>query len=378
MGPPAIHYVSHFHASGYGVAARRLFRGLADIGVALRWTPIEFDEIDPILPDDRPSDLDLDAYRFTDLVPDVVVLHSVPELLPHLQHLRPPGKALVLHTVWEHQVLQAHWPDLLNRFDAIVVPTEWNADAFVRAGVRVPIAVVPHAASQEQADSAWLLEDPIRAGDTFLVHSIATWSVRKTPWVTLEAYARAFRTDDDVLLVLRTSQLLDDEVTSPPGPPNRTRLSSWSASRILHRHHPAPRVYLATEQRTFEQIAGLHFRSDCWLSLPRAEGWDLGAFDAACAGTPVITTAHGGPLEYLSPEACLLIPGELVPLGWLPGATWMRPDVDAAVDALRTVRARPDALLSAAHLQGERLRARHAPQVVAQQFLDALEAMGIS
>jgi len=376
--PPSIHYVSHFWPTGYGTAGRRLFRALADLGVPLQWTPIEFDNEDPLLPPGKPSDLDLDPFRTVELSPDVVVLHSVPELLPALRHLCPRGAALVLHTVWEHEVLQPHWPQLLNQFDGIIVPTEWNAAAFREGGVKVPVEVVPHVASSEACDSRWLDEPPISAGDSFMVHSIATWSARKAPWIALDVFARAFGVKDDALMVLRTSPFLDSELPSPPGPANRTRSTSWSAAEILHRHSPSARLHLATGLRSFEEIQGLHARSNCWLSLPHAEGWDLGAFDAAVAGTPVITTGHGGPLAYLDPDASVLIDGEFAPLASLPGASWVEPDTDAAVAALRAVYACPDTFLDQARRQGERLRTTHSPDAIGRQFLAALTRMGIT
>jgi glycosyltransferase involved in cell wall biosynthesis len=376
MRLPSIHYVSHHWPSGYGASGRRLFRALADLGVPLRWTPIEFDEDGPLLPPDVPSELDLDRFRTVALDPDVVVLHCVPELLPTLRHLRPAGAALILHTVWEHEVLQPHWPALLNQFDGVIVPTEWNAESFRRADVHVPVEVVPHVASTESPDASWLEAPPVVAGDAFLIHSIAVWSLRKTPWRALEAYARAFGPSDHTLMVLRTSQQLDRDVVGPPGPPDLERHSSWSAAEVMHRYHPAPRLHLATDIRSFAEIEGLHHRSGCWLSLPRAEGWDLGAFDAATAGTPVITTGHGGQLAYLDPDASILIGGKPVELNWLPGATWIEPDMDAAVEALRVVRHDAGGVVARAREQGERLRRTYSPDTVGRQFLAALERMG--
>jgi glycosyltransferase involved in cell wall biosynthesis len=375
---PSIHYVSHFWASGYGTVGRRLMLALHDLGVPVRWSPVEFDEESPLLAADVPTELELDGFRQRTGHPDLVVLHTVPELLPALRHLRPPGSALVLHTVWEHEVLQPHWPALINQFDCVVVPTEWNAEAFRSAGVRVPVVVVPHIISTDQGDAGWLEAPPISVGDAFLAHTIATWTIRKDPSATIEAFVKAFTPDDNALLVARTETHIDAELPSPPGPASRNRTTAWTTALLMHRHHPAARVHLATEPRSFSEVQGLHERSDCWLSLPRAEGWNLGAFDAASAGTPVITTAQGGPLEYLQGDAHLLIPGRTVPLEWLPGATWMKPDVDAAVDALRSVHADPGGYATRAANHALHLRANYAPSVVAHQFLDALADVGIT
>jgi glycosyltransferase involved in cell wall biosynthesis len=200
---------------------------------------------------------------------------------------------------------------------------------------------------------------------------------RKTPGVTLEAYARAFTPQDRTLLAMRTSRFIDADLPIPEGPERRRYLTSWATAGILHRNAPAPRTHLISDRITFEQIAGMHVASSGWISLPHSEGWDLGCFDAAVAGCPVITTAFGGPLAYLDPQDSFLIPGPVVDCAWLPGGTWMEPDLDAAVDALRSVRADPAAARERAGRQAQRLRERYAPTVVAAELVDGLSAAGI-
>lgn len=379
---PVVRYLSHPYATGYGVAGRRLVLALAELGVEVRWTPIDFDADAPHYDDARPVPAALAPFRSNEPSGpgDVVVVHAIPEVLPALEHLRPPGGALVCHTVWEHEELQPHWSALLNRCDGVVVPTEWNAAAFAVAGVTAPIAVVPHIAPIDPpTDDGWLGPDGLDLGDRFVVHSVAAWNDRKQPWATVDAFTRAFGPDDDVVLVLKTDRELDRSVPAPPGPPDRRRLTSWSVAAIVHRNHPAPAVRLTHATLTDAQVAALHHRSDAWLSLPHAEGWDLGAFDAAVAGSPVITTASPGPSSYLEGSP-LLVPGTITPNPAVAGTTWLDPDLDAAVAALRSVHAdatadghgpaRRDAIVRAGDL-----RRRYAPDVVAEQFLAALASM---
>jgi glycosyltransferase involved in cell wall biosynthesis len=377
-----IRYVSHGYPTGYGEVGRRLINGLLGVGASVQWVPIQFDANAPLLPDAFVSQMpELEPLRAAQGTPDVVVVHSTPEVLPYMARLVPDGVPLVSHTVWEAVTLQAHWPPLLNSCDGVVVPTAWNADAFRQGGITVPVAVVPHAideADRAVTDDAWLGPDGLDLGDTFVVHSIASWTPRKAPWCTVEAYARAFGPDDDTLLVLKTDRHLAPDVTAPPGPAERRRLASWSVATILHRHQPAGRVHLEHGTRTRAELAALHRRSDCWLSLPYSEGWNLGAFDAAVADTPVITSRFGGPEAYLSPELSHLVPGTPMPVGNLDGVTWVDPDLDTAVEALRQVRRDPAAAWAAAAEQGVRLRTTYAPDVVARQFLAALAGMGVS
>jgi glycosyltransferase involved in cell wall biosynthesis len=381
VGPLRIRYVSHGYPTGYGEVGRRLINGLLRAGVSVHWVPIQFDADAPLLPDGFVSEMpELEPLRAAQGTPDVVVVHSVPEVLPYMAHLVPDGVPLVSHTVWEAVELQDHWPGLLNACAGVVVPTEWNAGSFRSGGVTVPVAVVPHAidsADQGALDDAWLGPEGLDVGDTFLVHSIASWTPRKAPWFTLEAYARAFGPEDDTMLILKTDRHLSPGVPEFPGPKERRHFVSWSVATIMHRHQPVGRVHLEHGNRTRAQLAALHRRSDCWLSLPYSEGWNLGAFDAAAAGTPVITTRSGGSDTYLSPELSHLVPGTTMAAPIYDGVTWADPDLTAAVEALRQLRQDPAPSRAAAGRQGERLRRTYAPDVVARTVLEALADMGV-
>jgi glycosyltransferase involved in cell wall biosynthesis len=387
--PLLIRYISHGYPTGYGEAARRLINALVEDGHTIHWVPIRFEDGDPFLPDTHVTQLhDLEPWRATPGVPDVVVVHAVPEVLPFVTRAQPAGVPVVAHTVWEADQLQEHWPALLNACDGVVVPTKWNAEAFVNAGVSVPVTAVPHIMDtvvDESVDNRWLDSVGVGAGtgagagagSTFVVHSVAAWTPRKAPWLTVEAYARAFGPADDTLLILRTNRRLDPGVPSPVGPEDRRRLTSWSVASILHRHGPTGRVHIEHEMRSGADLAALHRRSDCWLSLPHSEGWNLGAFDSAMVGTPVVTTGYGGPSEYLDPEVSHLIPGPPVVAPDPAGMTWVDPDVDVAVEALRAVWRDPVSARQAAARQAARLRRTYAPPVVARQFMDALAQAGV-
>lgn len=371
--PPRVHYLGHGYPTGYGVAGFRLAEALLDAGVPLQWTPIDFSARSPGFPPERRSHPRLDRHRSPIGPVDVTVLHAIPEVLPAVLDEGPP---VVCHTVWETDRLQDHWPDLLNRCAGVIVPTEWNAEVFRDSGVTVPVEVVPHArdALDGPVDDGWLAE----LGDRFLVYSIAAWEPRKTPWRSLEAYARAFDPDDDVVYVLKSGR--EHQAPDPrfQGPPGRVRHTSWALAMTLRELGPTPPIVLDDRVLTTAQIRGLHARGDCWLSLPHAEGWDLGAFDAAVAGTPLITTGWGAPAEYLDPRASCLVPARVVPVEVPPDPPsptmrWAEPDLDAAVAALREVRARPRRHRRRAGRQAADLRERFAPAAVATAAVAALQ-----
>ncbi len=378
---PSVLYVSYGPMSGYATAGRRMLLALDGYGVDVCWTPAVFDPFNPLDLNASAVDPALAPLRTIRSEPDVLVCHTLPEHIPLLEHLRPPGGAMIAHTVWEAWQVQDHWPELLNLCDGVIVPTEWNAAAFRAADVSVPIGVVPHVAPTDVPDHSWLGPGELDLGSRFVVHCIATWSARKQPWLVVEAFARAFGHDDDAVLVMRTDATLEAGLVGPAGPPDKERLSSWTVATILHRHHPCGEVRLVHHVVTGAKIAALHERSDCWLSLPHSEGWDLGAFDAALAGTPVITTAYGGPLEYLDPASPLLVPGAeaaMPVLAHLSDGTWMDPDLDFAVRALQSVAQDSAEARTAAESHAASMRATFDPDAVARRFLDVLASMGVT
>jgi hypothetical protein len=79
---------------------------------------------------------------------------------------------------------------------------------------------------------------------------------------------------------------------------------------------------------------------DTYISLSRAEGWGMGAFDAATLGRPVLMTGWSGHLDFLGRDHPGLIGHALEPIDW-PGTSygpdhhWAIADID---DARRKMR----------------------------------------
>lgn len=370
--PVGIKYVSFNEPSGYGIAAARYIRGLVEAGVAVTWTPMaqargtesglwygpwaEPSRTDPLLDDlcMRPIDY------------EVVLVHTVPEYYPSWRR-REKGKTLVGYTTWETDTLPDHWPDLLNSMDMLLVPCQWNKSVMQRGGVTVPIAVVPHISVSQGGDTE-PLQLARRPEDT-VFYSINTWTWRKALWLTVEAYLKAFTASDPVLLVLKTSQH------------DLTRRGFWryrpkttSALRSIMREYPNPaRIQLIADTLTESQIMNLHQQSHCYLSLTTGEGWGMGAFDAARAGNQVVITGYGGPAEFLPKTLAHLIDYREVPLAgpevcasYQAGQLKADPDLEQAVDCLRTLYATGQASLENSALQAHITEHFNAAVVTAQ------------
>jgi glycosyltransferase involved in cell wall biosynthesis len=308
---------------------------------------------------------------------DTVIVHLVPEYYAHWRALEA-GKTVVGMTVWETETLQAHWPDTLNRMDALIVPCHWNREVFLANGITRPIGVTPHVHGTP-GNSRPLALDGVRDHD-FVFYTIGAWTERKGLHLTLESYLRAFSGDDQVVLVIKTSNLNERR--------RRYTRRWWFVTRHLdttrreiqrtRRQLPSPaRVLAITEPLSDAEMHGLHLRGDCYVSLTRAEGWGLGAYEAAFAGNPIIMTGHGGQLEFLPETLGYLVDYHLVPAeptagpdAAIRGHHWAVPDLAHGARLMREVFASPEA----ARERGRRLQAFVRETFTADKIIDGLLA----
>lgn len=366
-----LEYVAPANHTGYGTAARRLMSALVEAGVDLTWTPLA-----NLSCRDKPKIISGAGIRDAALRPychrrsdcDTILLHTLPEQMPYW--LESKGdKRVVGYAVWESDVLMAHWVAILNRLDHLLVPCTWNRDLFRNNGVHVPISVLPHLPGPACPDAhprwAFIPDDEL------VFYCIETWSPRKNLDQTVAVFRQCFTAADKVRLVVKTTPWvvlgggIPARHASRPVRPHRSlllkmlrllpkRVSTWQQSRmrgstgarlqgIAALDPEGAPVDLITDDLTTAEVEGLHRRGDCYFSLTHGEGFGLGAFDAAAAGKPVITTGWGGVLEYLDPALGGLVDWDSAPAWNLPAAgCWAQPRPSHAKALLRAFRVDPE------------------------------------
>jgi glycosyltransferase involved in cell wall biosynthesis len=236
---------------------------------------------------------------------------------------------------------------------------------------------VPHvvAPTIEPGSAAWGSIPP----DSFVFYTIGDWTERKAIFKTIEAYLRAFRSTDQALLIVKTSQ--QDRRAQPAS--DRTKAgegtSASAVARLLAKHPDPPAVRLITGALSDRDISDLHRRGDCYVSLCRAEGWGLGAFDAAAHGNPVVMTRFGGQLDFLR-DSPYLVDFELVPAedppsfpSYAPDQHWAEPDVEHGAALLREVFAHRDRASTLAGSLAVEIRERYRPAAIAEAFRSAVK-----
>lgn len=367
-----VRWLSVRPGSGYGDASETYLSGLRAAGVPVSWTPLGWPSSSWSAPYGPVADADLDeathrdvAYR--EIEHDAVVVCSTP--LWHRQLVAAAtGRQLVAYTTWETDRLPAARVSLLNRYDQVLVPSQFNAAVFEASGVTVPVRVIPHITRPGPET-----EPPQATTNRFVFYSIASWSTRKAVLDTVEAFAAAFIASDDVVLVIHTTA--EDKIAAPQ--PTWLTLANALAGRSR-----LPKVTLSTRLLTRPEVEALHVQGDCFVSLSRGEGWGLGAFDAAAHGNPVVVTGWGGSPEFLPADYPYLVEYDLVPTTaeepdawWRPhaGERWAKARIEHAASLLREVYEDRDR----ARFWGSAIRSHvsetFAADVVTDQLIDALD-----
>jgi glycosyltransferase involved in cell wall biosynthesis len=374
-----LRYVAQDARTGYGDAADRLVRALRASGILVEYRAWSTG-VDPGGAGIRRHSRDPlpDQQAGTDAP---TIAHLVPEHSPAVRAEVGDGP-FVSHTVWETDRLPARWPALLDDVDRVIVPTEWNAATFAASGVRTPTVVLPHVVCDPvPGDGGVPLGLP---ADVVAFYTLSRWDQRKQPDLALRAFLEAFTADDPVALVLKTTPIT--QYPTPDGWGDASALlgtTMLEVARIMREYSRPPRVRVEIEEWTPERVAGLHARGDCFVSLSHGEGWDLGAFDAAAYGNPIVATGWGGALEWLGADEALLVDADLVPVehfepeSYAPNQHWAAPRLDHAVERLREVARDLDGARRRAAPLRSRVLEECAGPVVVDRLLDIVPELGV-
>lgn len=276
----------------------------------------------------------------THIAKDRTLMHRVPVKIIHA----PPRDFAKYHsttaycvgcTVWETSRLTEDWVQRCNLMDEIWVPCTDNKAWFKDSGVTKPIYLVPHIVPDRPERLIAPTGFEFLANERrFVFYSVFIWQDRKNPLGTISAYLSEFTSRDKVLLVVKVANAKQakDEVTKLiqtmglKDPPEVRAIDGWF---------------------TDAEMGWIHQHSDCYYQLQHSEGWGLPHFEALSYGNYLITTAFGGPRDFMEKSfvdrgCCYPIGGFLTPVlqsyKYYNGRQkWLQPDVEQAQEAMREV-----------------------------------------
>ena len=240
----------------------------------------------------------------------------------------------------------------------------WVATDFVRAAIEphapVPVRTITpplpqprEGLGQDRARARVGLPDrPI----LLFAFDYASIAERKNPWGLVDAFEAAFAPGERPLLVIKS---ISGERN--PAPAERLRL----------RVGRSPDILLIEDYLDADDRDALMEACDCYISLHRSEGLGLTMAEAMSMGKPVIATAYGGNMQFMTEQNSFLVPASpiAIPEGSGPysaGATWGDPDLEVAAQLMRTVFADLPLAAERGRRAADDLRDQHSAGVAGQ------------
>ena len=261
-----------------------------------------------------------------------------------------------------------------------MVSCQWNREVFRANGVKTPIHVAPHIAT-----NAWLpprLEArarfAIRPYD-YCFYSINTWTNRKAVGDAIEAFLDAFVDTDPAVLVVKTTK---QDLTRRIMGRFHTRTET-AQKRLAGRRKRPGRTLLITGELDDDAMPALHDAGDCYVSLTHSEGWRIGAFDAGRFGRPVIMTGYGGQLDYLQGRGAFLVDYRVAAVrdregkgSYTTDQQWAEPDRAHAAGLMGRLFDESEEAAAAGRSLAQSISERFGQEAVTERMLDAIATIG--
>ena len=233
----------------------------------------------------------------------------------------PPGRikfgraavsaAITMHELDHLPEEKRDWPEILNRIDLVITPTEWNREVWEREGVRTPIAIVPLGIDPE-------LYFPVTGRRcTFLsVHENLGGDTSRESWrETLRAYYSAFTGEDHVRLMIKTWKWKPERFEQV----RRETLAELGVDPAS-----APVIEVIDEVLPAERLRDLYQRAWLFLKNANREGWSMPCSEAVACGTPVAATRIQPLLSHLPEETRWFEQGDVAGLEAVLGREYRR------------------------------------------------------
>ena len=356
-------------SSGYAKATRNNILSLYKEGVSIKVEPHCFETVQTSVgsPEDRAV--------FGELVKnemeyDITISQLTPDMA--MQHIET-NKYNIAYFAWESTVVHPKWVECLNTMDEVWVPSYWVLKSLKNSGVVKPITKVPHSIDTEmfdRADSEYVSNILPVSEDTFLFYSMFQWQPRKNPEILLRSYFNAFSSKDDVGLVLKT-YIHNGTQQEQSAIADKVQLIKRD---MLLPFDEYPKVFLIGNKISDDQVAALHLRSDCCVSVHASEGWGLVPFEAGLAGNPVIATGASGNMEFMNEHNSYPIDfqweyvnGMSTFNGWYLGSgQWAAPDQIHASVLMRHVFDNRDEASEKGALLREEIKQKYSHKKIAQ------------
>jgi O-antigen biosynthesis alpha-1,2-mannosyltransferase len=285
-----------------------------------------------------PGDFDPDP-RFLAKFPDIAELNGLSETLSASQadvtsrNLYPPRVSdmscrlnLLHHFAWEESGFPSEWVAAFNlNLQGITCLSNHVQKVLIDHGVTVPLSVsgcgVDHW-ERIEPDTSFKV-----SARRFRFLHVSSCFPRKGADALVEAFGAAFRSADDVTLIIKTF----------PNPHNE--IHRWLAE-ARQKYPDYPDVVVIEDDLTDAELKALYQQCHALVAPSRAEGFGLPLAEAMLTGLAVITTGWSGQTDFCNDETAWLVDYHFEPARTHFGlfhSVWAAPDVPDLARAMREV-----------------------------------------
>lgn len=228
------------------------------------------------------------------------------------------------HYAWEESRFPGAWVDDFNLYlDGATCLSDHTKKALQDSGVAIPLV------SSGCGVDHWLAfqaeEGLVWPGKSFRFLHVSSCFPRKGADALVAAFGRAFRSGDDVSLIIKTFSNPHNDIAE--------RLEAARAADPDY-----PDVHLIFEDLAPARLKSLYQHCHALVAPSRAEGFGLPIAEALLSGLPPIVTGWSGQLDFCRPQWCWLVDFRFAPADThfrLAGSVWADPDVDDLAAKMR-------------------------------------------
>lgn len=321
---PGVNVMGHFcYPSGLRVSVESMVEAMSSMGVSSSLRDLRTDA------QDDPRHVHFHGVECY----DATIIHAQPE--PFFDQAyrradlfeRSPRTYRIGYWYWEFDSIPDSWIAHAQEVDEV-----WTATEFVARGLRERLSVPVRTmfpgvklAPYERRSKAHfgLSEEPFTFLFTFHMMSVME---RKNPLGLIRTFKQAFRNEEAVRLVLKTS------------------FGDRHPAQIQELRAAAAGANITVIDQVFspDEVLSLMDACDAYVSLHRSEGLGLTMAEAMLMGKPVIATNFSGNVDFMDESNSLLVPYELVKLGkpippYDADLEWAEPSVEHAAQLMRRV-----------------------------------------
>ena len=228
---------------------------------------------------------------------------------------------------WEIPEFPQKWQPVFDNFHEIWTYSNYCAEAISLVSPIPVIKIMPSIELPPSYLNRQSLGLPENKFIFLFIFDFSSLIARKNPLGAIQAFKQAFGEDERVLLILKSSNSAK----------NIQDLASLK-SAIGN----SPNIQHLDGYLSKNEINGLLYNCDCYLSLHRCEGFGLTMAEAMFYGKPVIATGYSSNTEFMNVGNSFLVKYKLIPLDadygpYKKGNIWAEPDTEHAAYFMRQV-----------------------------------------